>query len=275
MYFNRIEAKRRAKSSMHGARPYPALVGLIYFLLTSLLSNIVLSLANPLPASWGDLLLMGEEELYYRISMIPTSLFFLFFLISALVTLYTCVMEFGFASYTLRLARCEKPGIPNLFDGFARAGRVILNAILTYVFVYLWTLLALIPFCVFFFLGALGGILPVLFITLSVVCLILAIIFSFSVLYRYRLSYYFLLDHPDMGPLQAITASKRAMKGNKWKLFVLDLSFLGWFILSSITYGILGIWVYPYYYATLANFYDCVVNGNYSTPDGANNLPYS
>jgi uncharacterized membrane protein len=45
------------------------------------------------------------------------------------------------------------------------------------------------------------------------------------------------------------------MNGHKWEYFVLYLSFLGWFILSGFTMGILDLWVLPYYNLALANFY--------------------
>jgi len=52
------------------------------------------------------------------------------------------------------------------------------------------------------------------------------------------------------------------MMGNKWDAFVLDLSFIGWFILNSLTCGILGLfYVNPYYFATDANLYRAIKMG--------------
>ena len=45
------------------------------------------------------------------------------------------------------------------------------------------------------------------------------------------------------------------MDGHKIDLFVLFLSFIGWFFLIAITFGIAGIWVYPYFYAAMTKFY--------------------
>ena len=45
------------------------------------------------------------------------------------------------------------------------------------------------------------------------------------------------------------------MKGHKMNLFILQLSFIGWIILMGITCGIAGLYVLPYYNATLSNFY--------------------
>lgn len=54
---------------------------------------------------------------------------------------------------------------------------------------------------------------------------------------------------------QAITESRKIMDGHKMDLFILDLSFLGWWILSLFTLGILLIWVIPYYQMSRAVFY--------------------
>ncbi len=74
--------------------------------------------------------------------------------------------------------------------------------------------------------------------------------------YEYRMIPYLLADDPTMTQEQAFAISKEMMTGNKWKAFVLDLSFLGWHILSIFTFGILEIfWVSPYEYATDAALY--------------------
>ena len=74
--------------------------------------------------------------------------------------------------------------------------------------------------------------------------------------YEYRMIPYLLADDPTMTKEQAFAISKEMMTGNKWKAFVLDLSFLGWHILSLFTLGILEVfWVSPYEYATDAALY--------------------
>lgn len=54
----------------------------------------------------------------------------------------------------------------------------------------------------------------------------------------------------------AVTRSRHLMYGHKWQLFVLHLSFLGWEILSMLTVGIGQLWLTPYIYGVLANYYD-------------------
>lgn len=59
-----------------------------------------------------------------------------------------------------------------------------------------------------------------------------------------------------------INKSRQLMVGNKWRYFVLQLSFIGWWILGFITLGIGFIWIYPYYKLTMANFYRDLVEKN-------------
>ena len=77
--------------------------------------------------------------------------------------------------------------------------------------------------------------------------------------YSYRMVPYLLKDHPELSGTQVITISRQMMKGHKADAFVLDLSFIGWLILSVLTCGILHIfWVGPYIQATDAELYEAV-----------------
>ena len=75
--------------------------------------------------------------------------------------------------------------------------------------------------------------------------------------YEYRMIPYLLADDPTMTKDRAFSESKRMMDGQKWNTFVLDLSFLGWNILSALTLGILGVfYVTPYQAQTNAALYE-------------------
>jgi len=95
--------------------------------------------------------------------------------------------------------------------------------------------------------------------------------------YSYRLVPYILADNPDMGPHDAITLSREMMNGQKFEVFVLDLSFFLWWILSSITFNIVGIlYVFPYIYATDAELYLAIKNGSVDDiTNSFNNNPYN
>lgn len=80
--------------------------------------------------------------------------------------------------------------------------------------------------------------------------------------YEYQMIPYLLADNPQMTKEQAFEESKRMMQGQKWKAFVLDLSFIGWNILSALTLGIIGIfYVQPYMDATHAALYEALRYG--------------
>lgn len=77
--------------------------------------------------------------------------------------------------------------------------------------------------------------------------------------YEYRLIPYLLAEYPQMSREEVFDRSREWMRGNKWKAFLLDLSFLGWRILNVFTLGILGIfYLDPYYHQADAMMYDAI-----------------
>ena len=81
--------------------------------------------------------------------------------------------------------------------------------------------------------------------------------------YEYRMIQYLITDDPNMDKDEAFARTKEMMTGQKWNAFMLDLSFLGWNILSLFTLGILGIfYVAPYVQSTNAALYE-TLNGGY------------
>lgn len=73
--------------------------------------------------------------------------------------------------------------------------------------------------------------------------------------YAYRMVPYILADNPNIGVNEAITLSNEMTRGHKFDMFVLDLSFIGWYILGSIALGIGVLFVMPYENATNAELY--------------------
>lgn len=74
--------------------------------------------------------------------------------------------------------------------------------------------------------------------------------------YEYRMIPYILAENPKIERKKAFKLSKQMMKGNKWRTFILDISFFGWYFLSVLTFGLLSIlWVNPYNAATIAELY--------------------
>ena len=109
-------------------------------------------------------------------------------------------------------------------EGFGDYGHVFGTLFLRDVFIWLWSLLFVIP----------------------------GIIKSYS----YRMVPYILKDEPELSPKEVLKRSKAMMKGNKWHAFVLDLSFLGWYLLGILTIGVLNFfWTEPYKQSTNAALY--------------------
>lgn len=82
--------------------------------------------------------------------------------------------------------------------------------------------------------------------------------------YYYSLSYYILYDNNDKAGKEIVEKSEELMKGNRWKFFWLSLTFIGWAILASFTFGIGMLWLMPYIMVTFVCFYEGLagVTGN-------------
>ena len=72
----------------------------------------------------------------------------------------------------------------------------------------------------------------------------------------YAMVPFILHDNPELSTIDAMKASRELMRGHKWDLFVLYLSFIGWFLLGIITCGIAFFWIQPYVYTAQAHFYE-------------------
>ena len=80
--------------------------------------------------------------------------------------------------------------------------------------------------------------------------------------YEYKMVPYLLAEYPDMDRKEVFARSRDMMYGQKWNTFVLDLSFIPWNILSTITFGLVGLfYVSPYQDATYAELYDTLATG--------------
>ncbi|CEI72647.1 MULTISPECIES: DUF975 family protein [Romboutsia] len=89
----------------------------------------------------------------------------------------------------------------------------------------------------------------------SVIGTFLFVIPGIIVMLMFSQSYYILAENPELSIMDCLKKSANMMKGFKWELFILELSFLGWAILCVFTLGIGFLWYTPYYYTTLGNFY--------------------
>ena len=135
----------------------------------------------------------------------------------------TGAFALGLAIMALAAARKQEVRAAQLFDGFKNYGSSLALYLLIAIFTALWTLLFIIP----------------------------GIVASYS----YAMTGYILAEDPDLTASQAIQRSKEMMRGNRWRLFCLQLSFIGWIILCLFTFGIGNLFLNPYQTAADAAFY--------------------
>ena len=149
----------------------------------------------------------------------------------------------GWAKLSLRTVRREGVAVEMLFDGFKAFAKAFLLYLINSIFVFLWTLLFIIP----------------------------GIVKS----YAYSMSYYILLDNPELSSNEARIRSMEMMRGHKWRLFCLHFSFIGWWLLTLLTFGILSFWVQPYQKTADAAFYQSLLPEQPAKPQDAPIDPFA
>ena len=175
--------------------------------------------------------IFGDKWLYMLIAVLLASLFASFVSSFGIGIILVGAIMIGYHRMLLAVARRqdEKADIAKLITGFTddKLGDNIILGLLHTLFVFLWSLLFIIP----------------------------GIVKSYS----YAMCYYIKIDHPEMEANDCITESRRLMRGHKWQLFVLDLSFLGWYIVGLLCLGIGTLWVDPYHELAKAEFYRSLI----------------
>lgn len=133
-------------------------------------------------------------------------------------------VNLGLKLFNVRLVanQSQRP-FATLFERFDILFKALLLQLAMGIFIFLWTLLLIIP-----------GIIAA---------------------YRYSMAPYLMAQNPNLGVMEAIGMSKKMMMGHKGRLFILELSFIGWAILCVFTLGIGYLWLLPYMNASEAAFY--------------------
>ncbi len=139
-----------------------------------------------------------------------------YFILSSIVTV-------GYAKFNLNVVDGLNLSVDTLFSYISEWKRMIAANFLQTVYIFLWTCLFIVP----------------------------GIVAS----YRYSMTKYILAEDATISAGEAIARSKEMMKGNKWRLFCLGFSFIGWSLLSALTFGIGNLWLTPYRRAAEAAFY--------------------
>lgn len=171
-------------------------------------------------------------RLYLKLSMIIASILIILIILKILIGF---ILEIGGRKFFIKLSEGEV-NMGYLGHYFNRESYldIVLTMLLRDVYLILWTLLLIIP-----------GIIKT---------------------YAYSMVPYILADNPSIGYNRAIELSNSMTDGEKWDIFVLELSFLGWFLLGVLALFIGQLFVYPYYYTTKAELYltlrqEAIANG--------------
>ncbi len=187
---------------------------------------------------------------------------FLFVYIGILLvtTLVSSNLLMGQIIYHTNLASGRRANVTDIFlqfkRGFLKAfGLSLFTGLKTCLWVYLFYIPGVIMITVAETLSAVNVMTAALLNILGLCAVVAGIIFGVAASYRYAMSYYVLADNPNVGIREAVKCSKQLMRSSKVRLFVLDLSFIGWAILALFTCGIGNLFLIPYTAAARAVFY--------------------
>ena len=164
------------------------------------------------------------------IGAITAAASFLSSLIPGVGMIVSLIVTPAFALSTVRIylmvVRGGTPEIKDAFNGFDDFFSAFKVTLLAGLYTFLWSLLFIIP-------GIIKG-------------------------YSYSMALYVLADNKGKSARECIAESKAMMEGHKMELFVLDLSFIGWYLLCSLTCGLAFLYVAPLLNATHANVYETI-----------------
>lgn len=154
--------------------------------------------------------------------------FFAFFSVGIISILIGGALELGITKYFFNLRRNpDFAEINNLFEGFKYFTDSLCIYLIKNLLIILWTILLIVP----------------------------GIIKSIA----YTMTYFVYLDNKKLSANDCIKRSQELMKGHKWEYFVFCLTFIGWFLLGLLCFGIGLYWVEAYFNASKMNFYERIL----------------
>lgn len=192
-------------------------------------------------------------------------------------------LAYGSSKFFLCTQRNQDANFEMLGDGFNRYGKTFLTGLALMLFMFLWSLVIIVPqiissVCLAWIrMDMAQTIVPSI---LALVCAAIMAIMCWLPIVKslsYSMTFYVMVDF-NLSGRKAISKSVELMKGYKAKLFRLGLSFFGWYLLSSLTFGIGAIFLAPYVEATVAEFYaellDCHGITPEQSPENDDNLKF-
>ncbi len=221
------EMKERGKAAFNGNYWYCVLVSLIFTVCTGGAGG---SAGNSARSSTENTDLQSSlSEIDPTIILVIAAVLAgmaLALIIGSLVDIFLFnPLRVGCFAFFSRNVRNTPASLNEIKEGFHDYTHKVLAMFLKSLFIFLWGLLFIIP----------------------------GIVKSYS----YKMVPYILADNPGISAMEAITRSREMMNGNKGRMFLLDLSFIGWILLTLITCGLVGIfYVNPYITSTHAALYE-------------------
>lgn len=247
--------KENAKLSLKGNWGNAIIVFLGIYFLGSMINSVPQYVVLPsLTSSLTDMQYMTEPNIVLIFEGLFLSMGILFIIQLAITVFVSGILQLGSSKFAIKLARTDHADPDVIFDGFKNHYWTNVKAI---VLVQVYSLLWMIPSFILFGLGTymifLENSMHYLFFGLGFV----AMIFSYVKIMGYSMTHYVLVDetiHFETAK-EYVDESIRLMKGNKWELIFLGLSFILWLFLIILTLGFILIYLGPYMNQTFANFY--------------------
>ena len=185
------------------------------------------------------------------------------FILELLKTIVDFIVEMVLVSFFLIFSRSPDPvSLKDYFEGYNKWARAILCGLWKLLWSFLWGLLA-IPLIVIFVIimscfSTFSGSDTVNY-SICTFLLFLGFIPMFIKMIEYSFSFFFAAEFPEVGIRKSLRLSITIAKGHRWEIFVLNISFIGWVLLSILTCGVGFLWSLPYYYMTLTNAYHALL----------------
>lgn len=265
MIFERKKYKQFALMQLEHRWSVPILATLITILITMLFSftnpNQNLAVNELLNAMQGS-----SEELMNYLSNQSSPLPSLpVILLEFIATIVSFILDLALINVFLTLSRSpDKISIKCFFEGLNYWPRAILSGLWMTLWSFLWALVAIpivlaiiIPFTLL-----LANSVEMLSVTLKLITPI-ALLIGFIPLFirslAYSMYFYLIAEFPELGITKALRISIKITKGYKWQIFVTGLSFIGWILLSILSFGIGFFWLTPYMQMTTTNVYHALL----------------
>ena len=220
------DIKKKGKSALKRNYWRSVVVAALMFLLTTVASALSRIRSESILQNVGfePLHKMSPNEILIIAGIVAAG--YMSIIVFAVLVKIICsnALEVGGCLFFKNNVKGEQAKLALIREGFSDYAHVFVTLLLRDVFLVLWSCLGLFP-------GLVKN-------------------------YSYKMVPYIVKEYPDLSEIEVITLSRRMMDGNKWRTFLLDLTFLGWTLAGIATFGIIGVlWTFPYYENTIAALY--------------------